>query len=111
MGKCKSCGEEFIRDEDNWLFCENCDSPKTFGFEEALKRIKEGKKVKRAHWGGYWFIKDGVHFDICADKDIGLWQEVYMKPMVIAQLKDNSGLVPATPYQEDLLAEDWSEVE
>jgi Protein of unknown function (DUF2829) len=86
-------------------------------FGQALEALKQGKKVKRKHWGGYWFISQPVIFEglqviekdgqkgIKADSAIG------MNPTIIACLKDNGGYVPATAYQEDLLAEDWEVVE
>jgi hypothetical protein len=65
----------------------------TFG--EALEALKKGKKVARATWGGYWFYDQ-------------LWVNVHdmTEPMLIAKLKTGE-YVPAQPYQQDLLAEDW----
>jgi Protein of unknown function (DUF2829) len=68
-------------------------------FSKALEAIKRGKKVKRAHWGGYWFMP--------ASEPYIESEEAPMKPMIVASLKDNGGYVPATTYQEDLLADDW----
>lgn len=76
-------------------------------FGQALEVIKEGKKAKRAHWGGYWFI---------AEEGLKGWEVdgstlVITNKMIVAKLKDKGGYAPATAYQEDLLAEDWSIVE
>jgi hypothetical protein len=76
-------------------------------FGQALEALKEGKRVKRAHWGGYWFFAknpkakqenpDGYHTSFG-----------FINGLIVAVLKDGGGCAPATPYQEDLLAEDWS---
>ena len=63
-------------------------------FGEALEKLKEGKKITREIWGGYWELSSlesghGVSFDI-----------------IVAHLKDG-GIAPAQAYQEDMLAEDW----
>lgn len=68
-------------------------------FGQALEALKEGKKVKRAHWGGYWVIENWDKIDV-----------EYVCPLIVAYLKDGR-FAPASAYQEDLLAEDWSEVE
>lgn len=68
-------------------------------FSQALEAIKEGKKVKRAHWGGYWKKEE---FELYGTNEDG--------EMIVAFLTDKS-IAPATPYQADLLAEDWEIVE
>lgn len=86
------------------------ESTEGLNFSEALAFIKEGKKVKRAHWGGCWFY---------VEKSDLSWQDpneeyprgLTLNPTIIARLKDNGGFVPASPYQEDLLAEDWEIVD
>lgn len=78
-------------------------------FSQALEALKQGKKVKRAVWGGYWFIKKNVAVDIIPGDSmdsVGVIRE-----MIVAKLKDNGGYAPATPYQADILAEDWEIVE
>lgn len=74
-------------------------------FSQALDLIKQGKKIKRKDWGGYWFI-DGVYKP--SDED---YEYDFLGKMIIAKLKDNAGYAPATPYQADLMAEDWEVVE
>lgn len=77
-----------------------------FDFSKALKLIKEGKKVKRKNWGGYWFLSTTGKVYVPNKNELLPFNE-----MIVACLKDNGGYVPAQPYQEDLLAEDWIEVE
>ena len=60
-------------------------------FGQAVDALKQGKKVARSQWFGYWFIKQIVPFD---------------EPVIIAFCKDGYNRV-ATAYQEDILAEDW----
>lgn len=78
-------------------------NPNTFGFSEALELLKQGKKVKRKHWGGYWYIPKGRV--VINDERF-----ILMNETIVACLKDNGGYAPAQPYQEDLLSEDWEEV-
>jgi hypothetical protein len=82
-------------------------------FGQALEVLKQGKKVKRAHWGGYWFIPEpnGTYCCEIVDKKKGISIQRKMNPMIVACLKDNAGYASATAYQEDLLAEDWEIVE
>lgn len=71
-------------------------------FGQALELIKQGKKVKRAHWGGYWYI-DKIRIKPHPEHAV-------FTNMILAFTKDYR-YVPATAYQEDLLAEDWEIVE
>lgn len=85
--------------------------PKTLrrlSFGGALKLLKEGKKVKRKDWGGYWIIDD-VRSNV-GEEQRDVYNENHMWSQIIAKLKDG-GYAPAQPYQADLLAEDWEEVE
>ncbi|GAB7387365.1 hypothetical protein BSNK01_12010 [Bacillaceae bacterium] len=78
-------------------------------FGEALEALKQGKKVKRKQWGGYWFIPQ-VHVTI-QDKERTGYEVALLKPLIVARLKDDEGYVSAQPYQVDLLAEDWEVIE
>lgn len=82
-------------------------------FGDAIKTIKNGHRVKREDWGGFWFIpswnpKFGEYtkstFDSNAD-------EVSMNPVIIAKLKDGDGYAPAQPYMADMLADDWIDLD
>lgn len=61
-------------------------------FGKALEALKNGEKVKREKWGGYWKLENLSDLD---------------SPIIVAILKSTYKRVAATPYQEDLLAEDW----
>lgn len=65
-------------------------------FGEALQALKDGKKVTRSIWSGYWEMR---HVRTTAEE----YDECIM---IMAFLKDG-GVAPAQPYQSDLLAEDW----
>ena len=81
--------------------------PETFGFDKALQLLKEGKRVKRKAWGGYWFIPKQ---SFLIDDEPNEWANVKnFNRMIVARLKDKGGYAAATPYQEDLLATDWME--
>lgn len=56
--------------------------------------VHQGAKVTRAVWGGYWELVP--HHSINGDTEI-----------LMAILKDNGGIAPATPYDEDIKAKDW----
>jgi hypothetical protein len=75
-------------------------------FEWALEMLKEGEKVKRKHWGGYWFITEVVIVE-----DASTWMhDTHESKMIIARLKEG-GYAPAQAYQGDLLADDWEVAE
>jgi hypothetical protein len=74
-------------------------------FSRALELLKQGKKIKRRHWGGYWFISF-----VQVHEDFSSHINVEAPLMIIAKTKDGR-YAPATAYQEDLLADDWEVVE
>lgn len=79
-------------------------------FSTALNRLKEGRKVKRANWGGYWELFENVSLDADGDtKATGITG--FMDQIIVAHLRDNGGLAPAQPYQADLLANDWQVID
>lgn len=81
---------------------------KNLSFSAALYDLKQGRKIKRAHWGGYWELWNEPILK--ADSVIGNGYKKscqFMKGLIVATLKDFGGVAPATAYQEDLLAEDW----
>lgn len=74
----------------------------TFDFSEALRRIKEGKKVRRIGWG----IADKLWID--KDKNINIFYK--------ATTHSSEGFIHIFPSCcsfftcEDILATDWEEV-
>lgn len=79
-------------------------------FGEALAALKEGKKVTRSVWGGYWQLLE--FSDFTAHPQNGLPGQYFsIKNFIIAVLKDDADIAPAQPYQEDLLANDWLIIE
>ena len=77
-------------------------------FGEALAALKEGKKVSRSVWGGFWILARNVKI---AYAKYGDTETQETPQLILAILKDGKGIAPATPYQEDLLAEDWSVID
>ena len=80
----------------------------TFG--EGLQWMKQGKKIKRSTWEGYWCLsKEPQVTEVTND---GFERSFDFKDgLIIAVLKDAGGCAPAMPYQADILAEDWQVVE
>lgn len=107
MGKtCFQCNDPDVLVE----LCNDCLLGKSFGFDKAIALIKQGKRVKRAHWGGYWFLAENPSCEQV--KNDGYNQYFSFKNgLIVAVLKDGGGCAPATPYQGDLLANDWEVVE
>jgi hypothetical protein len=73
---------------------------KNLPFGHAIEFLKEGHKVKRKDWGGYWKLE--------------YWHKAeFEKPelIIVAYLEDTGRYKPATTYQEHILAEDWEVVE
>jgi hypothetical protein len=67
--------------------------------------IHKGKKISRPHWEGYWFVPTTMVEGRDNDGDF------IMNKIIVACLKDGGGFVPATPYMEDVFANDWMTVE
>lgn len=74
-------------------------------FGDAIKLIKQGQKVKRHDWGGYWFMPQHDTGVCVYDKATDGYQK--LNQTIIASLKNNGGLAPAQPYMADMLADDW----
>lgn len=91
-------------------------------FGQAVELLKAGKKVKRKHWGGYWFMQNMASLTLMATPeeiermtaegvDGPLSTKVnFATVLIMAKMKDDAGYAPAQPYQADILAEDWEEV-
>ena len=89
------------------------DTPRLEGldFGQALAALKEGKRVARAIWGGYWvmcsaqlFPKTQSAASLSLDEPMEAFKN---RNMIVAVLKDKGGYEAAQPYQSDLLATDW----
>lgn len=86
--------EQILRRE-GYMYTNIIEENLTFG-AAVEKCTKEGKKVTRAIWKGYWVTIESNGFS---------------QPVITAVKKNNEGIVPAQPYQEDMLASDWMVVE
>lgn len=80
-------------------------------FGEALQALKEGKRVKRSIWGGYWSLIKNAGIAGHTPMLDGYTRTCHIGEIIVATLKDNGGAAPAQPYQADLLSEDWQIVE
>lgn len=65
------------------------------------KLLKEGKKVSRAVWDGYWVVQTIGNLNGSPS-----WSGQF----IVACLKNGSQAI-ASPYQEDMFATDWMVVE
>lgn len=70
-------------------------------FGEALEELKKGNKIKRKHWGGYWYLDSVVLESHAYDGE---------NYFIVAKLKEG-GYAPAQAYQGDMLAEDWEVID
>ncbi len=80
-----------------------------FDFSEALKQLKDGKRVCRAGWNerGMWLsLVNEWHYAVTLYDAQGLHQ----LPWIGMKTVDN-GFVPWLASQTDILASDWMVVE
>jgi len=70
-------------------------------FGDAIKAIRNGHRVKREDWGGFWYLPKN-------DPQIN---NQPMNKMIVAVLKDDGGYAPASPYMADMLADDWVDLD
>jgi hypothetical protein len=80
-------------------------------FGEALQALKDGKTVKRAIWGGRWYLAKDAVLNGPSPIGGGYTMSCQFNQIIVAELKDMGGVAPAQPYQADILAEDWQIVE
>ena len=84
----------------------------TFGFGEALAKLKEGKRVARLGWNGkdmFVFLVPGSTFAVNRAPLLGIYPEgtvIDYHPHI--DMKTAQGyVVPWLASQADLLADDW----
>lgn len=84
----------------------------TFTFGEALRRMKQGKRVARKGWSGkgqYVFLADNLEFH--TDADISEFADTGVHVWDALAFRGNSGIqVGWLASQADMLGEDWYEV-
>lgn len=105
------CSNEWmIADKNN---CPELDGVATFGFDEAIKYLKRGMKVKRKGWNGkeqYIELATNVSFKTPNDEVINV-DHVDMGNKAIA-FHGTSGIqLGWLASQADMLSNDWSFVE
>lgn len=78
-------------------------------FSKAFDALnKRGKMITRAIWDGYWY-KELIMFN--GNEEQGdVYEANHGRSIIMAKLKSGE-FAPASPYQDDLLAEDWMIVE
>ena len=71
-------------------------------FGQAIKAIKNGKKVQRAGWNG-----SGMHLEAQFPDEHSRMTFPYLF-MVIPNCQEGTRLLPWQPAQVDIFSEDWS---
>ncbi|WP_144519667.1 Thoeris anti-defense Tad2 family protein [Bacillus thuringiensis] len=82
---------------------------RVLSFGDAMNALKEGKKITRSVWGGYWFLSNKPQ--VAEMLEDGYVKGFDLHPTIFAVLKGMGGVAPAQPYQGDMLANDWMIVE
>lgn len=67
-------------------------------FGQALEELKQGKKVTRKIWHGFWQLEN---------VSVNVNNADYSGDVILAFLADGKTVTAAQPYQEDILAVDW----
>lgn len=112
--------------EDDWEVLDSTVTPKldihTFTFGEAIRKLKNGKRVARQGWNGkrmFLWLKRGtpIKKEWCKDP---MLLDVFDKlgveyvdglPTICMKTADNCVLTGWLASQTDMMAEDWIEVE
>lgn len=87
-----------------------------FDFGQAIKHMKDGKKVARIGWNGkgmFVFLVSGSTFKVNRPPLLGIYEEgteINYQPHVDMKTADGT-IVPWLCSQSDMLAEDWEVVE
>mgnify|MGYP001769424762 CR=1 FL=1 len=84
---------------------------KNISFSEALKRLKQGLKVRRAGWNGKGMWLKFVEQDewTLDKKHLEDVKEMYGAPWIMMKTADNK-IVPWLASQTDIIANDWEVV-
>lgn len=99
---------------EEWVILEDCDidlSIKTFGFGEAIRNLKNGKKVARRGWNGkgmFLFLAETIDIETKADLTCCEHLEGQLTlPSIVMKTADDHFCVGWLASQTDMLAEDW----
>lgn len=85
-------------------------------FENALRKVKLGKRVSRSGWNGknmFIFLVPGSNFKVNRPPLLGIYPEgTEINYHAHIDMRTASGqVVPWVASQTDLLSDDWAEVE
>lgn len=103
---------------DEWEVVDECNidlNITTFGFGEAIRRLKAGQKVARKGWNGkgmFLFLAEST--DIETKADLTCCEHMtgdLVLPSIVMKTADNHFCVGWLASQTDMLAEDWCIVE
>lgn len=93
------CGESVSSSRDRTrTISTTVEVPAVYGFDAALRNLKQGQRITRAGWNGR-----GQHIELQVPDKHSRMTQPY------AVLRNSSGdLVPWVPSQGDLFANDWA---
>lgn len=80
-------------------------------FGTALVHLRQGQKIRRAIWKGYWFLASNVHCQCPTPGHKGYIRGFDFNQLIVATFANNGGCAPAQPYQADILAHDWEVID
>lgn len=87
-----------------------------FDFSDALRHLKDGRKVARSGWNGkgmFLFLVSGSRFKVNRPPLLGIYPEgteISYRPHIDMKTVDGE-VVPWVASQTDLTAEDWRVVD
>lgn len=81
---------------------------KNLSYKVAMKLLKEGKKVKRRHWTGFWQMERTCLKPHC---DSHVWQEWFEAIVEYGRKGQGYDGNPAIPTHKDTKAHDWEVME
>jgi hypothetical protein len=81
---------------------------KDLSYKAAMKVLKEGYRVKRKHWTGFWVMEETC---LNPDADSHVWQEWFSAIVEYGRNGQGYDGKPAFPIHQDTKAHDWEVVE
>ncbi|NCN09715.1 MAG: DUF2829 domain-containing protein [Leptospira sp.] len=104
---------DVFKNKVRWFINKILSVPTTFGFEQAIRFLKEGKMVARIGWNGkgMWLKLVAMDHYSIIEKAVGInmgdgHDEWNLLPWIGMKTADDK-FVPWLASQTDMLAEDW----
>lgn len=99
---------DVFKNKVRWFINKILSVPTTFGFEQAIRFLKEGKMVARIGWNdkGMWLRLVTIKHWGIIEESSNLHPGVELLPFIGMKTADDK-FVPWLASQTDMLAEDW----